>query len=126
MSPSEIPVGPPVSSATATSSSVIAEAIQSASRWRTRSESAVTRPPPPRRTVRSPFSSRSNWAGPRFETMIRGELATPRGYGRGSGVEIADQAEPVPQQARREELAAGVLLAVAAEALAQAGVAKDL
>jgi hypothetical protein len=42
------------------SSSVIAEAIQSASRWETRPESAVTRPPPPRRTVRSPFSSRSN------------------------------------------------------------------
>src|SRR6188474_3245970 len=68
----ESSTGPPRSSETATSSSVIAEAIQSASRCETSPESAVTRPPPPRRTVRSPFSSSSNWAGPRLETMISG------------------------------------------------------
>src|ERR1700761_5576091 len=98
------------------SSSVIAEAIQSASRWETRPESAVTRPPPPRRTVRLPSSSRSNWAGPRFETMIRGaSLIAREGYasaeGGSSGAETAQQVEPVAQQARREEFAAGVLLA---------------
>ena len=75
--------GPPSSSETRTSSSVIAEAIQSASRWETRPESAVTRPPPPRRTVRLPSSSRSNWAGPRFETMISGWSLTRPGYGEG-------------------------------------------
>src|ERR1700727_2912044 len=108
------------------SSSLIAEAIQSASRWETSPESAVTSPPPPRRTVRLPSSSRSNWAGPRLETMIRGALGirakvTGGGKGpgpgrRGSGVESDQEVEPVAQEARREELAAGVLLARAAEA----------
>src|SRR4051812_16467751 len=134
-----MPVEPPDSSETAMSSSVIAEAIQSASRWRTRSESAVTRPPPPRRTVRSPFSSRSNWAGPRFETMISGEASTAAEVtcsvqaagelppaGRRSGFEPGEQLEPVAQQPRREELAPRVLLALAAKALAEARVAQDL
>src|ERR1700709_291327 len=126
----ESSTGPPSSSETATSSPVIAEAIQSASRWETRPESAVTRPPPPRRRVRSPPSSRSNWAGPRLETMISGEESTPQrlrvGEPGGSGVEVGQQPEPVAQQPRREELAAGVLLAGAAEALAQLRVGQDL
>ena len=69
MPPIEISTGPPASALTATSSSVIAEAIQSALRCETRPLSAVTRPPPPRVTTRSPASSRSNWAGPRLETI---------------------------------------------------------
>src|SRR6476661_1176807 len=125
----ESSTGPPCSWETATSSSVIAEAIQSASRWETRPERAVTRPPPPRRSVRSPRSSRSNWSGPRFETMIRGDWSTPqrlRVDPRGSGVEVRQQPEPVAQQARREELATGVLLAGAAQPLAQLRVGEDL
>src|SRR5690349_3609305 len=41
-------------------------------------------------------------------------------------VEPVQQVEPVAQQARREELAAGVLLAFAAERLAQPRVLEDL
>src|ERR1044071_7759203 len=128
----ESSTGPPSSSETATSSSVIAEAIQSASRWETRPESAVTRPPPPRRSVLFPLSSRSNWSGPRLETMISGEESTPqrlrvdpRGL-EGLGVEVGQQTEPVAQQSRREELAAGVFLASEAKAPAQLRVGEDL
>src|SRR5215218_2115657 len=133
MPSSESSAGPPRSSETATSSSLIAEAIQSASRWETRPERAVTRPPPPRRTVRPP-SSRSNWSGPRLETMISGEELTQqrlRGTDYGvprwsSAVEVGEQLQPVAQQARGEEHATGVLLALAAELLAEARVAEDL
>src|SRR5215207_8881593 len=123
--------GPPSSPETATSSSVIAEAIQSASRWVTRPERAVTRPPPPRRTVRCPSSSRSNWSGPRFETMISGEELTPKrlrgtDYGVPLAVDVVDQLQPVAQQARRQEHAAGVLLALAAELLAELRGAEDV
>ena len=48
MPSTSIATGPSLSLATATSSSVIAEAIQSALRWETSPESAVTSPPPPR------------------------------------------------------------------------------
>src|SRR6476469_3593945 len=115
----ESSTGPPLSLETATSSSVIAEAIQSASRCETRPESAVTNPPPPRRTVRSPLSSSSNWSGPRFETMISGEELTPQRL-KGTdfrvvpalAVEVGEQLQPVAQQAWGEELAPGVLLAL--------------
>src|SRR6185437_17026451 len=43
-----------------------------------------------------------------------------------SGVETVQQVEPVAQQPRREELAARVFLAFAAERLAEPGVVEDL
>src|SRR5215204_1244061 len=128
----EISTGPPCSADTAMSSSVIADAIQSASRWETRPERAVTSPPPPRLTVRSPLSSRSNCAGPRLETMIKGSLSTltlspyPRSAGSRLGVELAEQLQPVAQQAGGEELPPGVFLAGPPQALAQLGVAENL
>src|SRR5213592_4399018 len=44
----------------------------------------------------------------------------------GLGTEFREQLHPVAQQARREELAAGMFLAGAAEALAQLRVGEDL
>ena len=74
------PVGRPVarrlldsaasSPATTRSSSVIALAIHVTSWCETRLRSAVTRPPPPRRAIRSPWAPRPNDTGPRLETTI--------------------------------------------------------
>ena len=55
---------PPASSERATSPSVIAEAIHTASRWEARPVSAVTSPPPPRDTLPSSWKV----TGPRFDT----------------------------------------------------------
>src|SRR3954452_17001776 len=99
------------------SSSFIADAIQSASRCSTSPFSAVTRPPPPRVACSSPSSPRSNVAGPRLETRI-------------SGVSLATQpledAEPVAQQPRREEVLAHVLLAGTTELLAELRLLEDV
>src|SRR5918999_552517 len=72
----------PRSRATSMSSSLIAEAIQVASRWLTRPVRAVTSPPPPRRGTSSPSSSRSNVAGARFEKRTRGGSDVMRSPGR--------------------------------------------
>src|SRR5262249_26272704 len=135
MPSSSIVTGPSLSPATTTSSSVIAEAIQSALRWETRPERAVTRPPPPRCTVRSPRSSRPNSAGPRFETIVSGCLSgTHRLYQPGVktpadprlvGVEVGEDAHPVEQQARGEEPLTGALLARAPEPPPQLRVLED-
>ncbi len=60
----------PRSRATRRSSSLIALAIHVTSWWAISPRSAVTSPPPPRRTIRSPFASRPKKSGPRFETTI--------------------------------------------------------
>src|SRR5215210_7271381 len=104
------------------SASVMAEAIQSASRWWTRPVSAVTSPPPPRRATSSPFSSRSKAAGPRFDTStiwVSVLIAAIRSR------ELAEDLEPVAHQARGEEVGPHVLLAGAPEMLAEPGVAQD-
>src|SRR3954447_2265375 len=98
------------------SSSFIAEAIQSASRCSTSPFSAVTKPPPPRVGCSSPSSSRSNVAGPRLETRISG-MSLP--------TQPPEDAEPVAQQARREEVLAHVLLAGATELLAELGLLEN-
>src|SRR4051795_11539404 len=134
MPSSSIVTGPSVSLATATSSSVIADATQRALRCETRPESAVTRPPPPRWAIRSPRSSRPNSAGPRFETIVRGRSGTHRLY-QGGGhtpngcalrIEVREDPQPVEQQARGEEPLARPLLAGAAQLSAQLGVLQDL
>src|SRR5262249_21211376 len=116
-------VAPWDSSATMTSSWVIADAIQSACRWETRPESAVTRPPPPRWTIRFPFSSCPNSAGPRLETMVSGYFsATPPLYQAGPELlptsaswslerQIREDPDPVEQQARAQEPLTRALLA---------------
>src|SRR5262245_61135509 len=130
MPPIESSAGCAPSSETATSSSVIAEAIQSASRCETRPERAVTRPPPPRRTARCLAASSSNCAGPRLETMISGSESAipfqPTPSAAALCLQIAEQLQPVAQEAWREELLAGVFLARPPEALPQFGIAEDL
>src|SRR3954447_4989320 len=98
------------------SSSFIADAIQSASRCSTSPFSAVTRPPPPRAGCSSPSSPRWNVAGPRLETRISGgsPLTKP-----------PEDAQPVAQQPRCEEVLADVLLAGAAEGLAELRLPED-
>src|SRR3954447_15681417 len=93
--------GPSLSLATTTSSSVIADATQSALRCETSPERAVTSPPPPRWTVRSPHSSRPNSAGPRLETIVSGCSDTPRLYQ--ALLERRKNPQPVEQQTRGEE-----------------------
>src|SRR5215210_3932562 len=120
-------VAPRASLATSTSSSVIAEAIQSACRCETSPESAVTRPPPPRWTIRFPRSSRPNSAGPRLETIVSGcfsgthRLYQPRLY-----AEVGEDPHPVEQQARAEEALARALLAGPPEPASQLRVPQDL
>src|SRR3954447_5465739 len=145
MPSSSIVTGPSVSLATATSSSVIADATQSALRWETRPESAVTNPPPPRWTIRWPRSSRPNSAGPRLETIVRGRSGTrstlvaaldsaavfvaPHAAGpdrRRSGVQVGEDPQPVEQQTRGEEPLPRPLLSGAAEPASQLRVLKDL
>src|SRR3954470_18500794 len=90
------------------------------------------RPPPRRRnrllTFRHPRPSRSP---PRRNRLP--QLPLPSATGRKSlrraerlAVEVGEELEPVAQQARGEELAPGVLLALAPELLAELGVAEDL
>src|SRR5689334_22803173 len=94
----------------------MAEAIQSASRCSTRPFRAVTSPPPPRVGCSSPSSPRSNVAGPRLETRISGASLRTK---------PSEDAEPVAQEPRREEVLAHVLLAGAAELLAELGLLED-
>src|SRR3954454_6524989 len=98
------------------SSSFIADAIQRASRCSTRPLSAVTRPPPPRVACSSPSSPRSNVAGPRFETRISLLSAIPQ---------APEDPEPVAQEPGGQEVLADVLLAGAAELLAELGLLQD-
>src|SRR5262249_2340259 len=107
------------------SSSVIADAIQSAPRWATRPLSAVTSPPPPRCTVRSPTSSRWNSAGPRLETITRRRSGLTRASRCPSQLELPEQLEPVAQEPRRQEHLARVLLAGPPQAFRQLGVAQN-
>src|SRR3954454_19546675 len=94
----------------------MADAIHSASRWSTSPLSAVTRPPPPRVACSSPSSPRSKVAGPRLETRISvASLLT----------KPSEDAEPVAQQPRREEVLAHVLLAGPAELLAELRLLED-
>src|SRR5262245_15876051 len=101
----------------------MADAIHSAPRWETRPDSAVTRPPPPRLTTRSPSSLRSNSAGPRLETttrrcslpttLIRMNVAAgcAADAAPGSHAQVGEELEPVTQKARRQEPLARALLA---------------
>src|SRR5205823_94277 len=109
--------------------SVIALAIQVTSWCVTRLRSAVTRPPPPRRAIRSPSGPRAKAAGPRFETTISfrrvgciaarvtpaGRTETPQrsrsggrddgqvGAGRVVSEQPVEENEPVAQQPRHQE-----------------------
>src|SRR3954466_6659375 len=120
----------------------MAEAIHRASRWSTRPFSAVTSPPPPRTATSSPSSPRSKVAGPRFETRISGHSgevirklrvcgwwmpARAGGFRTASrSLQSLEDPQPVAQEPRREEVLAHVLLAGAAELLAEIGLAQDL
>src|SRR3954464_4730483 len=117
------------------SSSVIADAIQIASRLRSRPVSAVTSPPPPRRGTSSPVSSRSNMAGPRLDSRISrccpgspGMSARRSGAGGGPDhlTEVVEDLQPVAQQARHQEVRAHVLFARAPEPLAELRVVEHL
>src|SRR5205823_14388618 len=122
---------PAPSAATKRSSSVVALAIHVTS-WRSRSpRSAVTSPPAPRRATRLPSASRPYVTGPRFETTIsrRRLEALDNGDRAAAGVvagEAVEEHEPVPQQARREEVAADVLLPLQRARPSLAGVTEDL
>src|SRR3954447_20679327 len=94
----------------------MADAIQSASRCSTRPFSAVTSPPPPRVACSSPSSPRSDVAGPRLDTRISSGSAATKPL---------EDAEPVAQQPRGEEVLAHVLLAGTAELLAEVRVLED-
>ena len=105
---------------TSTSPSVIAEAIQIASRCEARPVSAVTRPPLPRRRCRRPRRS----PGPRLETRTRGP---PVGHRAGRQPEAPEEdAQPVAQERGIRKCARTCSLPLAAELLAQRGVAQDL
>src|SRR5690349_13225919 len=101
------------------SCSVIAEAIQIASRWDARPVRAGTRPPPPRLTSPSSW----NVTGPRLETRTSG---APSSDDRGLPFQLGEYLQPVAQQARHQELLADVLLAGEPESAAEAGVLEDL
>src|SRR5919109_2345409 len=127
---------PSASAATARSSSVVALAIQVTSCSSTRLRSAVTRPPPPRLATRRPSASCSYVTGPRLETMMSfrrpptGRHPTPGEFDGRSGCaggnrhelglagvvprQAVEERQPVPQEARREEVLADVLLAAPA------------
>src|SRR3954471_6188375 len=110
---------PPASWARRASASVIALAIQVASRCEARPVSAVTRPPPPRLTEPSSW-----WVtGPRFETSTRGaDCSTPLNL---PVEQPREDAKPVAQQPRGEEVAPHVLLAPPPEVLGQRRIAED-
>src|SRR3954465_15566280 len=90
---------PPCSRATSTSWSVIALAIQIASRWDARPVRAVTRPPVPRLTEPSSWKV----TGPRFETRTSWDWESE---------DIVEDPQVVSKVAGREEVRAHVLLAV--------------
>ena len=95
------------------SSSLIADAIQSASRWLTRPVSAVTRPPPPRVGHELAVRRRARTSpgrGSRRERAGR-RRAHPRSL---------EDPQPVAQEARGQEVLAHVLLARRARAAARA------
>src|SRR3954454_8262850 len=134
MPSSSISTGSLLSLAKATSSSVIAEAIQSAFRCETSPESAVTKPPPPRWTMRFPRSSTPNSAGPRLETIVRGWLSgtpplvsgsTGAAAGGALRIELGEHPQPVGEQARGQDPPTRPLLAGAAEPAAELGVLED-
>src|SRR5215216_1569161 len=135
MPSSSIVTGPSLWLATTTSSSVIAEAIQSACRCETSPESAVTRPPPPRWAIRFPRSSSPNSAGPRLETMVSGCVSgTPRLYQAARKrppkpalqPEVGEDPHPIEQQPRREEALTRALLPRPPQPAAQLRVLQDL
>src|SRR2546421_10000114 len=98
---------PPCSSETATSSSVIAEAIQMASRWDASPVSAVTSPPPPRVMPCGVCST-----GPRLETSTNGASDSLMAF-RLLPSRLQEDAHPVSQQPGHEEVRADVLLPLA-------------
>ena len=95
---------------TATSSSVIAEAIQSASRCATsRSARSPGRRRRARTVARRPRRARTA-PGPRLETRISGLVGHPASLPRppaGSVLELGEDPQPVAQQARRQEVRRG-------------------
>src|SRR5262245_5578875 len=105
----------------------------------TRLRRAVTRPPPPRRAVRSP-PSRPYVTGPRFETTIRlcraiARTLSPPGLPSGHGGQFdtglepgepVEEGEPVAEQARRQEVRPHVLLAAQRAGTRGLGVAESL
>ena len=107
----------PPSVATTRSSSVLALAIHVTSCCSRSPRRAVTRPPPPRRSIRAPCSSRSYETGPRFETTISGRLSGTSdrddvAVARVSAGQLVEEHQPVAQEPRRQEVPAHVLLAL--------------
>src|ERR1700750_244739 len=110
------------------SRAVMAEAIHTASRCEASPVSAVTSPPPPRRTLPSSW----NVTGPRFDTRTSGarsSLTTPLDRclgGRGALEHPPEDPQVVAQIARREEVLAHVLLAATPQRSAERGVLENV
>ena len=117
----------PPSAATTRSSSVIALAIHVTSWCSTRPRSAVTSPPPPRRSMRAPsvVAVVGDRPAVRDDDQLRaGRTSHDRDRSLAPGVvagQEVEEHEPVAQQARRQEVPANVLLALSARARASAG-----